>query len=417
MAFNFHMMRGEFDDDEGSFGHLERIMNLHGRNMRRMDEEEFYRRERHLPPNEMRRFEEEEDMINPNENELNDNVIYFEDIIKYPKKLFIKNEEEDLNIIPLSKYKEININKLKEDIFYYCSSPETLMKLSPNINDAKNYEFYHDLNSDIFLYSQKGKNNILTDTNIQLKSLIKSKKLSNYNDTLCIKLSEPPDTGNIQEKKLEIKNANIIINKIEEILLIYKEKNENEILDNLTELEKLIRDNKIEMKILGFVLYNSIQNNLCTLLSLILDKFDKKENNEDIMKKFGNIFKGIYENFKSIKLLFLFIKFCHTHQNILEHIIIDTNKPNQFISEDSLNFTKIYNDDNFKYKIFINFNQFLKDKEILDKMKNEDLTDLCDYYTLNKDDNLFIFLNYPKTIVNKKKEKSEMKKKKTIKKI
>ena len=404
------MMPGEFEDDERPFRNLGRMMILNERNMRRrMNEEEFYRRERHIRPNEMRRFEEEEDMINSNENELNDNIIYFEDIIKYPKKLFIKNEEEDLNIIPLSKYKEININKLKEDIFYYCSSPETLMKLSPNINDAKNYEFYHDLNSDIFSYSQKAKNNILSDKNIQLKSLIKPQKLSNYNDTLCIKLSEPPDTGNVQEKKSEIKNANLIINKIEEILLIYKEKNENEILEYLTELEKLIGDNKIEMKIIGFVLYNSIQNNLCMLLNIIMDEFNKKENNEDIMKKFGNIFKGIYENFKSIKLLFLFIKFCHTHQNILEHINIDTNKPNQFISEDSLNFTKIYNEDNFKYKIFINFNQFLKDKEILNKMKNEDLTDLCDYYTLNKDDNLFIFLNYPKTIVNlnKNEEKSE----------
>ena len=272
MEFDFDMMPGEFEDDERPFRNLGRMMILNERNMRRrMNEEEFYRRERRIRPNEMRRFEEEEDMINSNENELNDNIIYFEDIIKYPKKLFIKNEEEDLNIIPLSKYKEININKLKEDIFYYCSSPETLMKLSPNINDAKNYEFYHDLNSDIFSYSQKGKNNILSDKNIQLKSLIKPQKLSNYNDTLCIKLSEPPDTGNVQEKKSEIKNANLIINKIEEILLIYKEKNENEILEYLTELEKSIGDNKIEMKIIGFVLYNSIQNNLCMLLKIIMD--------------------------------------------------------------------------------------------------------------------------------------------------
>jgi hypothetical protein len=351
-----------------------------------------------------RRIVSDEDVI---DNRLIDDSIYLEDIIHFPKKIYAKKEEEDINILSLSKFKEMNINKLKEDIFYYCSSPECLEKFRQSLDEDKNYEFYQNLDSKNFLYSQKQKTDILLDKNIKLKSLVKPKKLSDYKEELCVKLSEANNGGNIVEKKKQIKNANLILNKIEDILMIYKDKNETEIIEQLNELDKIIKDSKIQMKYLGFVLFNSIQNNLYTLLSLILDKIDKNEKNESILTAFGNIFKEIIENFKSIKLLFLFIKFCSLHQNILESIKIDTNKPNQFICEDSFNCKKLYDDSNFKNKISINFNQLVKNKELIDKMKNNNFIDLCNYNTIIKDDILFVFFSYPKKKNEIKKEEAK----------
>ena len=196
-----------------------------------------------------------------------------------------------------------------------------------------------------------------------------------------------------KKKKKQIKNANLIINKIEDITLIYKDENENNILEQLKELEELFRNNKIEMKYLGLVLFSSIENNLCLLMNLVLDEFDKKGNNDSITN-FGIIFKGIYENFKSFKLLFLFIKFCSSHQNVLESIKIEQKEEEDFMVENSLNFEKINNENNLKNKIFIDFNQFIRDQEIIDKIKNEDLNDIFYYYTLIYNNNIFLFLNY-----------------------
>ena len=344
----------------------------------------------------------EDNIIYHGNNEIKDDHIYFEDLINFPKKIYPKYDEEDINILSLSKFKEMNINKLKEDIFYYCSSPETLLKLSQNIDDEKNYEFYQDLISENFLYSQKEKNKLLTNENIKLKPLNKSQKLSNYSDSLCLKMSEPPPNINIQEKNIQMKNANLIINKIEEINMTYKEKDEK-IIEKLKELDTIIQNNKIEMKFLGFILFNCIENNLCNVLNLVIDKLEQKEKNETILTDFGNIFKSINENFKSVKILTLFIKFCSSHLNIIESIKIDEDKPNQFISENSLNFDKIYDNKNLRNKIFIDFRQLIKDKDLLDGLNNNKFN----YTTLNYDDNIFIFFNLSNNKINKKFDEDE----------
>ena len=346
--------------------------------------------------------EERERIINEEEINIKDDNIYFEDFINFPKKMYPEIEEEDLNILSLSKYKEININKLKEDIFYYCSPPEILLKLIPSIDEEKDYEFYQDINSENFIYSQKQKNAILKDEKIRL--LFKSPKLSDYNDSLCIKMSETPPELNRQEKNLQIKKANLIVDKIEEATLYYKEE---KALDKLKELADIIQKNKIEMKYLGLTLFNSIENNLCTYINLMIDEIEKKENNENLLKDLGNIFKGIYDNFKSVKLLFIFIKFFSSHQTILESVKIDENKINLYISDNSLDFNKIYNERNLKNKIFIDFKLYIRDKNIIEKIK-ENFIDYFDYSTINYEDNIFIFLNYHnKNLVKEKDEESE----------
>ena len=397
------------DDDERDIFFHRQMQMMHGMNNPRQARQflEMMRgrgRDMRFFRNERRDSDEEEErIINEEEINLKDDNIYFEDLINFPKKIYPEIEEEDLNILSLSKYKEININKLKEDIFYYCSSTETLLKLIQNIDEEKSYEFYQDINSENFIYSQKQKNIILRNGKIKLKSLFKSPKLSDYNELLCVKMSDTPIGLDVQEKNLQIKNANLIINKIEEIMVNYKEEN---VLDKLKELEEIIQKNKIEMKYLGLTLFNSIENNLGTLLNLIIDEIEKKENNDNILKELGNIFKGINDNFKSVKLLFIFIKFLSSHQTILESIKIDENKFNLYISDNSLDFNKIYNERNLRNKIFIDFKLYIRDKDIIEKIK-ENFIEYFDYSTINCEDNIFIFLNYHNKNLDKENEEIE----------
>ena len=331
-----------------------------------------------------------ENNIIPEIKEVKDENIYFEDLINFPKKIFPKDDEEEINTPHLTQTEMslMNVNKLLEDIFYYCSPPETLLKLSQNTEEEKTYEFYQELNSENFIYAQKTRNKILTDLNTKTKSLIKAQKLSNFNDSLSIKMSNLPKGENEQEKNNQIKNAYLIMNKIEEIRMIYKEINDNEILEELKNLKEIMANNKIELKTLGSLTFNSIENNLCSLLNLIIDEFDKKKD-ENLLNNFGIIFKEIFESFKSVKLLFLFIKFLSSHSSVSEFIKIDTNKPNQFISEKSLNFDKICNGNNLSKKIDIDFKLFLKDEEF----SNNNSQYFANYYTINYEHDLFVFLN------------------------
>ena len=397
------------DDDEEERAHImeqmEHMNRMRGMGRMHPNDVEYERHRRDM----MRRLERErgrgrnqENIMhqeNEYENEPIDENIYLEDLIYFPKKIYPKSEEEDLNILSLSKFKEMNINKLKEEIFYYCSPPEILAKLRQNADEDKNYEFYQDLNSEIFLFSQKEKNKLLSNKNIKLKSLNKSPKLSNYNDYLCLKMSESPEGEDPQEKKRQIENANLIISKIEDITLIYKDEKEK-IFEELRELEKIIRENKIEMKSLGIVFFSSIENNLCILMNILIDEFEKEENN-DKLRDLGIIFKGINENFKSVKLMFLFIKFCSSHQTILDSIKSEVNQEGNFLAENSLDFQKICKENSLKSKIFIDFSQFIREKEVLDKIKNEDINDIFDYSTLIYNNNIFLFLNYPNNKIKK----------------
>jgi hypothetical protein len=222
-------------------------------------------------------------------------------------------------------------------------------------------------------------------------------------------MSNLPKGANEQEKNNQIKNAYLIINKIEEIRMIYKEINDNEILEELKNLKEIIGNNKIELKILGFLTFNSIENNLCSLLNLIIDEFDKKKD-ENLLNNFGLIFNEIFESFKSVKLLFLFIKFLSSHNSVSEFVKIDANKSNQFISDKSLNFDKIFDEKNLTKKIDIDFKLFLKDDEV----SNKNLQDFSNYYTINYEDELFVFLNPNKfeNVDDEKNKKEDEKNKK-----
>ena len=131
------MMRGHHMDRD-----MRRIMER-DRRRRDSDSSEDYRRNR------------EEVIIE----EKKDDKIYFEDFLFFPRKLYEKPKKKDNdndndddmieveNILTLQDVKKEKINKLKEDIFYYCATPEILNKLSKSIEDEKSYQINQDLNT------------------------------------------------------------------------------------------------------------------------------------------------------------------------------------------------------------------------------------------------------------------------------
>ena len=85
---------------------------------------------RHMRGRRRRDSEENERKEEIVEEEEKDNKLYFEDLISFPKKLYEKNEDinNNMNLLSIQEFKKENINKLKEDIFYYCAPPEILNK-------------------------------------------------------------------------------------------------------------------------------------------------------------------------------------------------------------------------------------------------------------------------------------------------
>ena len=374
------MMRGHHMDRD-----MRRIMER-DRRRRDSDSSEDYRRNR------------EEVIIE----EKKDDKIYFEDFLFFPRKLYEKPKKQDNdndddmieveNILTLQDFKKEKINKLKEDIFYYCATPEILNKLSKSIEDEKSYQINQDLNTKNLIFSQKIKNKILNDKETKLKNIIKEKKLSNYNKEL------PKNLSNLEidkeEKDKEIENCSLITNKIDDIFFNYKENTEKEIIKDLKELEKLIMENKVTMKCLGFLTYNLLEISLCNLLNSISQKFEQKKSSEDTLKQYLQILLSINKSFKSVKLLIILIQFCDSHNKLLKAINYEQNNFDQLISKDSINFGKLFNEKNIRNKIKVDFTLFWNKDEIKEKIKNLNNTNYSDYLTLHYKDDLFVFLNY-----------------------
>ena len=198
-------------------------------------------------------------------------------ILSYPhleKDFKISNN----NKMKLYDFKKNNLMKYEEDILFYCSSPKTLENYKSNIDDDKNYNFYNDIDSEYYMDCQKQRFKTILSIS---EPLIKTKKLSNYKKSFCVKASKIEETF---EKKIE--NSNVIRTKLDEYSnKIINEVNIFNVLNHLKELKKIFKNNIIDMENLGLIQFNFIENNLILLLNLIKNKFEQ-ENNTKLLTEF-----------------------------------------------------------------------------------------------------------------------------------
>ena len=299
-----------------------------------------------------------------------------------------KNEEDDNNKLSLNDFKKKNLNKLKEDLLYYYSSPDTLLNFKSSIEDEKIYDFYKNIDCENFMTAQKERiKAILSQSKSNLDSQMKISKLSNYKNSFCAKVSL------IEGSKEALINANLIGIKMDEcsFLCTKKEIDENELLSSLNELKETFEKKPIIMEYLGLIHFNFIEKNLILIFNLIENKLAEKNNTKNITT-FILICVEILKNFQSIKLYFFILKLLNKYKELKNSITIESNENIiQFIPNNCFNFDKI--NQNVNFSLITDLRKSLSEQGFIKNEFNQIELDYDDYRTLYYDDLLLFFFH------------------------
>ena len=299
----------------------------------------------------------------------------------------IYNDEElenDESILTLSKFKELNLNKIKEGILYYCSPVDILSKLDTNNREylfqESDSEFYNDLSIKVFLQRQNDLIDLINNDQDKIEKIEKNKNLDGIESLLF--------SDEKLKKNEELIETNNFLKNIQKTMKVFmKEKNVDILLDSLNEIISNIKINKIDILSIGYEMFMLIEDNLILLIGIIEKMFSKNEEN---IKKFIGVFIDITNHIKSNRLLFILIQFLYRYKNISEKITILENK--QMISEESVDLKKMINNIKINKKInIVNLNDFLISKGY--KINEKDYAAENDFWTVNNKEELFIFTN------------------------
>ena len=299
-------------------------------------------------------------------------------------------KEKDESIINLYKFKELNLNKVKEDMIYYCSPVDILSKLDKNkgeyIYQESDSEFFNDLSIKTFLQRQNQLKSLLNDDDVyKIDILEKAKKLDNWN--YSFKKEENKYSSKENDKLNEINHILKNIQKTIKLFLI--EKKIDILLNSLNEIVSDLNKEKIEIEYIGYELYIILEKNLAFLLGIIEKKFCK---DEETMSKFIGTFIDMAKYLKSNRLLFKLIQILSVYKIIPNQVKFDKNQ--QMISDESIDLKKIIKDMDIYLKINIkDLKEFNHSKgyEINEKSRLSD----DEIWTVHNKEELFIFSNSP----------------------
>ena len=297
------------------------------------------------------------------------------------------NEEEESNKLSLYEFKQKNLNKLKEDLLYYYSSPDTLLNFKSSIEEEKIYDFYKNIDCENFMADQKERIKIiLSQSQSNIDSQMKMTKLSSYKTNFCAKASL------IDGSEESLINATLIGIKMDECSFLCSEKeiDENKIISSLYELKDTFEKKPINMKYLGLILFNSIEKNLIFILNLIENIFDEKNNTKNLTTLIL-ICVEILKSFHSTKLYFFIIKLLNKHQELKSSIKIESNEEIQFIPNNCFDYAKIYQYSTIS--LIKDLRKSLSETCFINKNDNQIKLDYDDYITLNYEDLLLFFFH------------------------
>ena len=321
------------------------------------------------------------------------NSKFFECLFSIPE--MTKDDKDDKKEIKqkqtLFDFVKQNLDKVKEDLIYYFSSPESLSHFKNDSNQEIKYEFYKDLNFQNFMDFQKERFKlILSISESDLNSSMKISKLSNYNNSFCSKVSI---IQNKEQNNKALINVNLIENKMNSYPLLYseKEKDDNKIISYLNELKYIFELNNINMESLGIIFFNSIEKNLIFLLKLIENKLILKKSSKNLTD-FSLICLDILKCFKSTKLYFYIIYLLKQYKDILEFNQLNLVKDIiQFIPNNCFDFNQL--DKNIQKVLINDLRNPLINKNIVKNISNEISINADEYKTINYDNYLLIFFD------------------------
>ena len=296
----------------------------------------------------------------------------------------------DENITSLSKFKELNLNKVKEDMLYYCTPVEILSKLDKNkgeyIYKDSDLEFYNDLSIKTFLQRQNELKDIFYNDEVKIENIEKSKNFNEWKYSF----KDVENQSYYSKDKDKLDEINNILKNIQKVIKIFLiEKDIDNLSNSLNEIISDLQKEKIEIKDLGYELYILLENNLIFLLGLIEKKFSK---DEEIMGKFIGAFIDMINYIKSNRLFFKIIQLHTKYKNIPKQLNIYKNV--KMISDESIDLKKIIKDMNINKKINIkDLKNFNLSKGYETKEKNCIADD--ELWIVNNKEELFIFSNSP----------------------
>ena len=296
-----------------------------------------------------------------------------------------ENKKGDESLINLSKFKELNMNKVKEDMLYYCAPVDILSKLDINNNEylyqESDSEFLNDLSVKVFIQRQEELKKLIGKDK-QKASLVKPKNLDNW--TSCFTNKKNETSAKDKEDLKEVNNIFKIIQNAMKILI--KEKNSEAIFKSLNEIISNLKIVKIQMEKIGYEMYVNLEKNLVFLIELIEKIFSK---DEKLIQTFLEIFINMTNYFKSNRLFFILIQFLNKYKNITDKIKIG---PRQILSEESISLEKIIQNMKIDKKINIkDLKDFIISKGYNINKENNASDD--DFWIVNNKDELFIFSN------------------------
>ena len=286
----------------------------------------------------------------------------------------------------ISKFKENNIKKVKEDMLYYCTPVDILNKLDGQNSEYRTIEsqneFVEDLRTLSFLQNEK----IIKEDLDAKERVEKIKKNKNLKD--C-------------KKKLENESKNYdenIINKCNKIIILlqndmkkFSSKNIKieEILENINKIILETKNIEITLEKIGYKMLMILENNLLFLFGLI-DKFYGKD--IDDICKFLEKYIELFNIIKSNRLFFAIAQYLNKNKNISEKINFD--KPFELFSKNCINISeiiKLIKEGKIHENNLMLPNSLIdtslsseKEKDISKNMKN-------DYYSVNNSEELIIF--------------------------
>ena len=297
-----------------------------------------------------------------------------------------KEEEENERILTLSKFKELNLNKVKEDMLYYCSPADILSKLDTNNSEyllqESDSEFYNELSITSFLQRQNELIELMKEEKKidKIEKYEKSKNLENIDNSVKSKL--------ILEKE-DLNRVNELLKNIQKTMKLFvKEKNVDVLLKSLKDIFNNVDKFKINIELIGFDMFIIIENNLTLLIGIIEKMFSK---NEEALEKFIEEFIEIMQYIKSNRLFFIIIQLLNKYKNIKTMKILETC---QIISDESVDLIQMINSIKFTKTINIkSIDDFLLTKGYTVDEKSFAADN--NFWTVNNKEELFIFRNKP----------------------
>ena len=304
-----------------------------------------------------------------------------------------KEEEENERILTLSKFKELKLNKVKEDMLYYCSPVDILSKLDTNNSEyllqESDSEFYNELSITSFLQRQ----NELIEL---MKEEKKIGKIEKYEKSNNLENIDNLSKSKHNLEKEDLNRVNELLKNIQKTMKLFmKEKNVDVLLKSLKDIFNNVDKLKINIELIGFDKFIIIENNLALLIGIIEKMFSK---NEEELKKFIEEFIEILQYIKSNRLFFIIIQLLNKYKNIKTMKILENC---QIISDESVDLIQMINSIKFTKTINIkSIDDFLRTKGYTVDEKSFAADN--NFWTVNNKEELFIFRNKPNNKLNDK---------------